>query len=124
MEYRHPRILVVDDHEDTAEVMRLLLGELWECEVAVAREGPSALVVAGDFHPDVVLLDIDLPGMSGYEVARRLRRLAGLERITLIALTGWDEPEDRCRWREAGFDHFLLKPLDPTALQPFLGPPR
>ncbi|MGK3987725.1 ATP-binding protein [Sorangium sp. So ce136] len=113
---RARRILVVDDNPDVAESVRMLL-EAMGYSVFVARNGPAALEAAPGFRPDVVLLDIGLPGMDGYEVARRLRRQAGLERALLVALTGYGQEEDRRRSRAAGFDHHLVKPVSRATLQ-------
>ncbi len=109
------RLLVVDDNRDAAESLALLLGLLGH-EVRIAHDGPGALELARGFRPQVVLLDIGMPGMDGYEVARRLRQEPGLENVRLAALTGWGQPEDRRRSAEAGFDHHLVKPVDPDAL--------
>lgn len=103
------RILVVDDNQDSAESLALLL-ELHGHEVRTAFAGPAALETASTFRPDVVLLDIGLPGMDGYEVARRLR--ADDHRSLLVALTGYGRDDDRQRSQEAGFDHHLVKPVD------------
>jgi CheY-like chemotaxis protein len=112
------RILVVDDSQDSAESLALLL-ELHGHEVRTAFAGPAALETASAFCPDVVLLDIGLPGMDGYEVARRLRAEHGGCR--LIALTGYGRDDDRRRSREAGFDHHLVKPVDLEELTRLLG---
>ena len=79
----------------------------------MAHNGLSALTAARTFLPEVVLLDIGLPGMDGYDVARRLRGIPGLESVTLLALTGWGHEQDRQKSREAGFDLHLVKPVDP-----------
>lgn len=113
------RILVVDDNQDSAESLALLL-EIYGHEVRTAFAGPAALETASTFRPDVVLLDIGLPGMDGYEVARRLR--AEHDRCRLIALTGYGRDDDRERSREAGFDHHLVKPVDLNELARVLGP--
>jgi two-component system CheB/CheR fusion protein len=105
------RILVVDDSPDAADSLTLLL-TLQGHEAHTAYDGPSALRLAGTFLPEVVLLDIGLPRMDGCEVARRLRAEVGLRDALLIAATGFGRPADRRRCHEAGFDHFLLKPLD------------
>ena len=81
-------------------------------EVRVARDGPSAVAVASRFEPDVALLDIGLPGMSGYDVSRALRADARTSHCLLVALSGWGQDADRRRSREAGFDRHLVKPLD------------
>jgi two-component system CheB/CheR fusion protein len=113
------RILVVDDNADCAETLARLL-ELGGHPVGLAHDGPTALRVAETFRPDVVLLDIGLPRMDGYEVARRLRQLPGLERTVLVALTGYSHDEHRQRCREVGFDQVLTKPVDPEGLQQLL----
>jgi signal transduction histidine kinase/ActR/RegA family two-component response regulator len=113
------RILVVDDNRDSAESVAVLL-ELLGADVHMAYDGPSALAAIDDYRPDVVLMDIGLPGMDGYEVARRIRQRAELDRLTLIAITGWGQEEDRRRSRTAGFQHHLVKPADPVALQALL----
>ncbi len=89
-------------------------------EVAVAHDGPTALQAAEAQPPEVALLDISLPGMDGYELARRLRSQPALGRPLLIALTGWGLEEERRRSKEAGFDHHLLKPVDLATLQGLL----
>jgi PAS domain S-box-containing protein len=113
------RVLVVDDNHDAADSLALLL-RLAGQEVRVAYDGPSALAAAREFAPALVLLDIGMPGMDGYEVARRLRQLPGQERVLLAALTGWGQEEDRRRSLEAGFDRHLVKPLEPEELQEVL----
>ncbi len=114
------RILVVDDNVDSAESLAMML-KLLGNEVRTAHDGPSALAVAAAFLPDVVLLDIGMPGMDGLEVARRLRQMPSLRKAVLIAQTGWGQEEDRRRSVQAGFDHHLTKPVDAAALQVFLG---
>ena len=104
------RILVVDDNVDAAKSLARLLTRLYGQEVRVAHDGPAALAAAGEFRPEVVLLDIGLPGMDGYEVARRLRERPEFEETLLVALTGWGQEADRERSRAAGFDHHLVKP--------------
>jgi PAS domain S-box-containing protein len=116
------RILVVDDNEDAAESLAQFLRMKGQ-EVRTAYRGPAALEAAGAFLPEVVLLDIGMPGMDGYEVARRLRRESGLEKILLVALTGYGREEDRRRSREAAIDHHLVKPVDPEALGTLLAHP-
>jgi PAS domain S-box-containing protein len=110
------RVLVVDDNIDSAESMAMLLS-LWGHEARTAADGPSALAAARESLPDVVLLDIGLPGMNGYEVAQQMQRLPGAEPMLLIALTGYGREEDRRRSREAGFAVHLVKPVHPDTLQ-------
>ncbi|HEY6133898.1 MAG TPA: PAS domain S-box protein [Rubrivivax sp.] len=116
---RPRRILVVDDNRDAAESLTLLL-QLSGHLTQAAFDGFEALEALPAFQPDTVLLDIGLPRLNGYEVARRLRQAPGGERILLIALTGWGQEEDRQRTREAGFDVHLVKPVDPAALSRLL----
>jgi PAS domain S-box-containing protein len=110
------RVLVVDDNIDSAESMALLL-ELYGHQMRIAHDGPAALKAARSFRPQVVVLDIGLPGMDGYEVARHLRADAQTQRAILIAMTGYGQSEDRQQSMRAGFDHHLVKPLDPDVLQ-------
>jgi CheY-like chemotaxis protein len=112
---RH-RVLIVDDNVDAAVSLGMLL-RLAGQEVRVAYDGPTALREASEFRPHLVLLDIGMPGMDGYEVCRHLRRQPGLERTTVAALTGWGQDEDRRRSQEAGFHHHIVKPVEPSALQ-------
>ena len=105
------RVLVVDDNVDAADSLALLLSMLGH-EVRTAYDGPTALRTAPAFGPHVVLLDLGLPRMDGLEVARQMRQLDGLRDVLVIATTGHGREEDRRRCREAGFDDFLLKPLD------------
>ena len=86
----------------------------------MAHDGPKALAAASTFTPDVVFLDISLPGMDGYEVARQLRRQPGLQGHPLVALTGWGQEDDRRRSLEAGFDEHFVKPVSLDALQELL----
>jgi CheY-like chemotaxis protein len=113
------RILVVDDNVDGAETLAMLLS-LSGYETRTAFDGPSALSAAAEFQPHAVFLDIGLPGMNGYEVALRLRALAGLKATRLIALTGWGTEEDQRKSREAGFDAHLTKPVEPAAVDEVL----
>jgi CheY-like chemotaxis protein len=111
--------LVVEDHEDTAATMGLLLG-LFGHVVQAAPDGQVALELAQADPPDVVLLDLALPGMDGYQVARRLREQAGRRRPLLVAITGYGREEDRQRSREAGIDLHLVKPVDSELLAKIL----
>jgi signal transduction histidine kinase/ActR/RegA family two-component response regulator len=113
------RILIVDDNRDSAESIALLL-KLLGADVRMTFDGPSALAAIDGYRPDVVLMDIGLPGMDGYEVARRIRQRPEFANLTLIAITGWGQAEDRLRSRAAGFQHHLVKPADPGALQVLL----
>jgi signal transduction histidine kinase/ActR/RegA family two-component response regulator len=110
------RVLVVDDNRDAATSLSQLL-EILGLQVSVAHDGPTALQCLASDHPSVVLLDIGMPGMDGYEVARRMRRLPEGRHVVLIALTGWGQEEDRHRTQDAGFDHHLLKPANIDALK-------
>ena len=103
------RILVVDDNQDAADSLGLVLAHAG-AEVEVVHDGPAALERVERFRPAVVLLDIGMPGMDGYEVARRIRARPALRDVKLIALTGWGQAEDRRRSFDAGFDHHLIKP--------------
>jgi signal transduction histidine kinase/ActR/RegA family two-component response regulator len=110
------RVLVVDDNRDAADSLGVLLGFLGY-SVEVAHDGNDALRAAERFHPALVLLDLGMPEMDGYEVARRLRAQPRWRDLVLVALTGWGQEEDRQRSHEAGFDHHLVKPTDLDALQ-------
>jgi CheY-like chemotaxis protein len=115
---RH-RVLVVDDNVDAAVSLGMLL-KLAGQDVRVAYDGPTALRQATDFRPELILLDIGMPVMDGYDVCRRLRRQPGLELTTVVALTGWGQDEDRRRSHEAGFDRHIVKPVEPSVLQRLL----
>jgi len=104
------RILIVEDSPDAAELLQELL-ESEGFDVGLARDGVDALQLASIAVPDVCILDIGLPGMDGYEVARRIRRMADGNKSCLIALTGWGSQADRKLSREAGFDLHLVKPI-------------
>jgi CheY-like chemotaxis protein len=108
------RVMVVDDNLDSADTMAELI-RIWGHDVRTANDGPSALECARGFRPQVVLLDVGLPGMDGYELARRLRA-EGLAGTLLVSVTGYGQEEDRRRAQEAGFDHHLTKPVDPDTL--------
>jgi CheY-like chemotaxis protein len=116
------KVLVVDDHKDSAHFLSLWLGAMG-CEVRKAHDGLEAVETAASFRPDVVVLDIDLPKLNGYDAARRIREQSPGRTLKLIALTGWDQDEDRGRAQSAGFDHYLVKPLEFEALQALLGAP-
>jgi CheY-like chemotaxis protein len=110
------RVLVVDDNIDAAESIAVFL-RLEGHEVRTVSDGPQAVAIAQVFAPQVAVIDIGLPGMSGYEVARRLRLKGAESPALLIALTGYGQKEDRARSTEAGFDHHFVKPADPRAIQ-------
>jgi CheY-like chemotaxis protein len=117
------RILVVDDNVDATTTLSMLLVAQRHV-VKVAHDGPAALTAAQEFRPDVVLLDIGLPRMDGYEVARRLRELPDMQNVLLVALTGYGQEDDRRRSAEAGFDVHLVKPVSLEALQGVLAKAR
>jgi signal transduction histidine kinase len=110
------RILVVDDNQDSSEMTAVLLS-MWGQNPRVAFDGPEALAAARSFRPEIVLLDIGLPGLDGYEVARRLRSEPWGKELLLVAVTGWGQASDMQRTREGGFDHHLVKPIAPEQLR-------
>ena len=116
---RAVRVLVVNDYPDNVESMALLL-RLYGQEVEVALGGPAALRAAQAQQPDAVLLDISMPGMDGYQVARGLRAMFRDQPLLLIAITAHGFEEDRRRCEEAGFDRHLVKPADPLAVEHLL----
>jgi CheY-like chemotaxis protein len=105
------RVLVVDDNVDAANVLKLLVQEAGHL-VRMAHTGPTALAAALDYRPDVMLLDIGLPELDGFEVAKRIRQEPLLHDIVLVAMTGYGQAKGRQRMQEAGFDHYLVKPAD------------
>jgi signal transduction histidine kinase/CheY-like chemotaxis protein len=113
------RVLVVDDNTDTADTLATLL-ELEGHQVRLAHDGPTALAAAAAFRPDAVVLDLGLPGMDGFEVARRLRDRTGGNGLVLVAVSGYGQDEDRKRARLAGFDHHLVKPAEIGTLRSLL----
>jgi CheY-like chemotaxis protein len=116
------RVLVVDDNVDAATSLALLL-RLQGSETDTAYDGDEAVTVAAERRPDVVLLDIGLPRRNGYDVCRAIRAEPWGRKITMIALTGWGQEQDRQRSAAAGFDHHLVKPVDPAALSRLLAAP-
>ncbi|HET7669499.1 MAG TPA: ATP-binding protein [Burkholderiales bacterium] len=112
------RVLIVDDNRDSAQTLGMMLRLLGH-EVELQYDGPSALAAASKFGPDAVFLDIGMPGMSGYEVCRRLRADGG-NGLVVVAQTGWGDEKQRSRSQEAGFDHHLVKPVDLAALKGLL----
>ncbi len=115
------RILVVDDNKDSAESIAMLL-RLWGHDVRTALDGKTALETAQAFRPQVVLLDIGLPNVDGYQVAKQLRQDYGQDGLLLVAVTGYGQREDRRRSAEAGFDRHLVKPVNPADLEVLFGP--
>jgi DNA-binding response OmpR family regulator len=115
------RVLVVDDTRDVAE----MLGELIQMmghDVRVAHDGATAIAEARRFAPDLVLLDVGLPDMSGYDVARELRAHAGGRAMTIVAVTGWGRAEDQARSAEAGIDLHVVKPITIETVNRLLAP--
>jgi CheY-like chemotaxis protein len=113
------RVLVVDDSLDAAETLSMLLG-LWGHDVRSAPDGLTAVETAAAHRPDVVLLDISLPGLNGYEVAERLRANPDLAQTVLVAMTGYGQAEDKKQTLQAGFTRHLVKPVEPDVLQKLL----
>lgn len=113
------RILIVDDNRDSADSLALML-EMMGNETCTAYDGEEAVAGADEFRPDVILLDIGMPKLNGYEVCRRIRELEPGREIVIVAQTGWGQEEDRRRTEDAGFDHHLVKPVDPQALMTLL----
>jgi two-component system, sensor histidine kinase len=114
------RVLIVDDNVDAAETMRMLMTTLGGGDVQTASSGAEALQLAERLHPDLVLLDLSMPGMDGYEVARRMRGETWGKRAMLVALTGWGQDQHRRRSQEAGFDRHMTKPASADALRAVL----
>jgi CheY-like chemotaxis protein len=110
------RVLVADDLRDSADSLALLI-ELMGHAVEIAYDGEAALQAAEQFRPDIVLLDLGMPKLDGFEVSRRIRALPWGASVRLVAQSGWGQDEDRRRSAEAGFDHHLVKPIDPAALE-------
>jgi CheY-like chemotaxis protein len=113
------RILVVDDNRDNADSLSMML-KMMGNETQTAYDGEEAVAVAVEFLPNVVLLDIGLPKLTGYEVCRRIREQPGGKELVIIAQTGWGQEDDRQRTHEVGFDHHMVKPVDPQALMKLL----
>jgi CheY-like chemotaxis protein len=113
------RILCVDDNRDAATVMAMLL-KANGSEAITAHDGLAAVAAAEEFRPDVVLLDLGLPGIDGYEVARRIREQPWANEVVLVALTGWDREEDKLRLKEANFNFHMVKPVEHPAIEKLL----
>ena len=115
----HPpprRVLVIEDNIDQAQTLSALL-TLWGHEVKTAQEGMAGIAIAEEFQPHIALVDLGLPSISGYQVARLFRSNPRIQHIRLIAQTGWGQARDRVLTLEAGFDDHLVKPLDPQELE-------
>ncbi|MDE1153321.1 MAG: response regulator [Micavibrio sp.] len=110
------RVLVVDDNVDSAKTMGWMM-EMFGNQVHLAYTGPEALKEAQEFKPHLVLMDIGLPGINGYEVCQTMRRMPELEDAVIVAQTGWGEREHKEMSKEAGFDHYLVKPVEMGALK-------
>lgn len=110
------RVLVVDDNQAAADLLGMVVKMLGH-EIRTAGDGREAIEVAAQFQPDVVLMDLGMPKMNGYEAAQHIRQQAWGKKMLLVALTGWGQDEDRQRTKSAGFDHHLVKPAEPAALQ-------
>jgi CheY-like chemotaxis protein len=108
-------VLIADDNEDAAQTLALLL-EMSGHRVMVAHDGEQAVARFDEFRPEFALLDIGMPKLDGYEVARRLRQRAGERRLTLVAATGWGQESDKARAVAAGFDAHFTKPIDPDQI--------
>jgi CheY-like chemotaxis protein len=118
-EIRKRRVLVADDNEDAGESLAMLL-RLDGHEVHVAGDGNSAMTLFDSMNPDVAILDIGMPGLSGYDVANRIRSRESGQHVMLIAVTGWGQDADKARASQAGFDHHFTKPVEPEALSALL----
>jgi CheY-like chemotaxis protein len=114
------RVLVADDNVDAGESLAMLL-RLDGHQVELARNGPEALELYERMRPDIAILDIGMPGLSGYDVARRIRQHKDANGVKLIALTGWGQESDKKRAMASGFDHHFTKPVEPTALVALIG---
>jgi two-component system CheB/CheR fusion protein len=113
------RVLVIEDNKDTASTLGVIL-KLWGHEIEIAYNGHAGLNAARQFRPDVVLLDIELPGLDGYTVAKSMRQVPELEQTTLVAISGYGQPEDQARSSEAGINYHYTKPIDLPSLRKLL----
>jgi len=114
------RVLVVDDNKDSAQTLAMML-KIMGNDIRTAHDGLEAVEKAQEYLPNVILLDLGMPKLNGYDVCRRIREEAWGSSMVIIALTGWGQAEDRQRTKEAGFDHHLVKPVDVAKLQELLG---
>ena len=113
------RVLVVDDNKEAATTLAMLVRMLGS-DVRTAHDGEEAIRLAGDFLPELILMDIGMPRMNGYDAATLIRQQPWGRRMMLVALTGWGQEEDKQRSRKAGFDDHLVKPAEPSQLQRLL----
>ena len=113
------RILIAEDNRDSADSLKALL-EALGYEAHISNDGETAVRLAGKLRPDVIIMDIGLPGINGYEAARQVRALQTGSPPLIVALTGWGKQSDRLQSAEAGIDHHLVKPLDLAALKQIL----
>ncbi|MEJ7602284.1 MAG: response regulator [Kofleriaceae bacterium] len=116
------KVLIVDDNEDTAELLAITLQRLGYT-TRTAHDGPAALTALQTFRPDLALLDIGLPGMDGYELARQMRQIPAIATPRLVAITGYGQESDRQRAHDAGFDAHLVKPVSLAKLRAVLDAP-
>ena len=114
-------MLVADDNEDAATSLAMMLRLLGH-EVATVRDGLEAVDAAAVFRPDVILLDIGMPRLNGFDACRRIRKQSGGDKTLIIAVSGWGQNDDKQLSKEAGFDHHLVKPVDPVSLGRLLAP--
>ena len=110
------RVLIADDNADAAESLQMWL-QMAGHDVQIALDGLRALAAVESFRPHVAFLDLAMPGMNGFDVARRVREFPWGRAVVLVALTGWGHEEDRKRTADAGFDHHLTKPVDPDDIE-------
>jgi len=110
------RVLIADDNYDAAVSLAMLLTQSWN-DVRLAHDGETAIAMARQFRPHVAILDIGMPGLTGYQVARHIRAESWGHRTVLIALTGWGQPSDQRLAFESGFDHHLTKPAEPSEIE-------
>ena len=122
-EFPGQKILIVDDNKAAADMLSIIVKMLGH-KIRVASDGQQAVEVAAEFRPDVVLMDLGMPRMNGYDAARRIREQPWGRGVVLVALTGWGQDEDRRRTKEAGFDYHLVKPAEPADLQRLLSQAR
>jgi CheY-like chemotaxis protein len=116
------RVVIIDDNADAAAMLAMLIGDLGG-EVHVAHDGAAGAELVQRIRPDVVLLDIGMPAMDGYETCRRIRSESSVRDLFIVALTGWGQEQDKQRAHDAGFDAHLTKPADPASLARLLADP-